>query len=195
MAAPQTEVATTSWQLDFKFHDPQRIVLQLPGQDEPSIYWYVLYTVTNNTGQDVQFFPSFKLVTDNLQVVDGGDEVSPTVYSTIFDRHRPEFRFITTPAKVTGLLLQGEENSRTSVAVFKDFDPGASEFTMYVGGLSGEIARTPNPSFDPKKPESDTNPRGFVFRRTLAVTYAFPSDESSRVVASPIRKNREWVMR
>ncbi len=195
IAAPQAEVASTKWQLDLTFEDPQRIILTLPGQETPATFWYVLYTVTNNTGKDIQFFPSFRLVTDTLKVVDGGDEISPSVYESVLERHRAEFPFIAAPSKVTGPLLQGEENSRTSVAVFKDFDSEASDFTIYVGGLSGEMTRVANPSFDASKPESETNPRSFSLRRTLAITYDFPSDTISRHAAQPVRRSREWVMR
>lgn len=194
-AAPKAEVASTRWQLDFAFQDPQRFVIQLPGQNEPATYWYVLYTVTNRTGRDIQFFPSFRLVTNTLAVVEAGDEVSPSVYHAILERHRPEFPFITPPHKVLGPLLQGEENARTTVAVFKDFDPESSAFTIYVGGLSGEMTRVPNPAFDANRPESDDNPRSFTLRRTLAVDYDFPGDTISRHTAQPVRRNREWIMR
>lgn len=188
-AAPQAEPFSRSWTLDFEFYDPQRITVN------GTTYWYVLYQVTNRTGKDVDFYPSFRLVTDTLQVVEGGADVGPRVYDTIAARHHREFPFFAPPAKVTGLLLQGEENSRASAMVFGTFDPGAAGFTIFAGGLSGEIERLRNPAFDKTQPESDANPRSFLLRRTLAITYSLPGDTLSRSLATPIRRSREWVMR
>jgi len=194
-AAPKADIATTAWQLDLEFHDPQRITLRLPGDEHATTFWYVLYQVTNRTGKDVQFYPSFRIVTDTLQVVEGGANVSPTAYDAIKARHFQEFPFFAPPAKVTGLLLQGVENSRSSAAVFRTFEEAASSFTLYISGLSGESARQRNPAFDPKREESEDNPRAFFMRRTLAVVYDLPGDPQTRSAATPMRRSREWVMR
>jgi hypothetical protein len=194
-AAPEPSAGSKSWQLDFRFRDPERITVRLPGDDADTTFWYVLFTVVNNTGEDVSFFPSADLVTDTLQVVRAGDDISPSVYEAIAARHAKEFPFFASPAKITGPLLQGEDNHRTSALVFRTFDPSASKFTLYVGGLSGEITRVINPGFDEKEPESESNARYFVLRRTLAVSYDLPGDVSTRGVAAPVRRHREWVMR
>jgi len=183
------------WQLDIAFHDPQRITFAPPGTSEPKTYWYFLYTVTNNTGQHVAFYPSITLVTQTLQTVQAGDNVHPTVYDQIKARHEKEYPFFAPPAKVTGPLLQGSANSRTTAAVFENFDPQANEFTIFASGLSGEIQRLTNPSFNSKQRESEENPPFFVLRRTLAVTYRLPGDEQTRRLATPVRLKREWVMR
>lgn len=194
-AAPKADIATRAWQLDLEFYDPQRITLRLTGDEHATTFWYVLYQVTNRTGKDVEFYPSFRMVTDTLQVVEGGAEVSPTVYDAIKARHYREFPFFAPPAKVTGLLLQGEENARASAAVFRTFDEAASSFTLYISGLSGESARQRNPAFDVKRGESEDNPRAFFMRRTLAVVYDLPGDPQTRALATPMRRSREWVMR
>lgn len=195
-AQARTDIPRTpSSQLDFQFHDPQRITLQLPGDPSPTTYWYLLYTVTNNTGKDVQFFPSFRLVTNTLEVVEGGSGIHPRVYDAIAARHHDEYPFFETPARATRLLLQGEENARTSAAVFRTFDPEASSFTIFVSGLSDKVKRVANPGFDPKKDESDDNPRAFYLRRTLAIAYNLPGDAQTRSQAAPVRRKREWVMR
>ena len=68
-SAPRVGLAADGWQLDFEFHDPTRITLTLPGEAEPTTFWYLLYTVTNNTGREVEFYPTFHLVTDTLGLV------------------------------------------------------------------------------------------------------------------------------
>ena len=195
VAAPKADLATSSWQLDFDFHDPQRITLTLPGDEEPTTFWYLLYRVTNDSRREVEFYPSFRLVTNTLRVVEGGDMISPSVYDAIAGRHQKEYPFFAPPSKVTGPLLQGRENARVSAAVFRVFDQKADSFTVYVRGLSGELERIPNPVFNVNQEESENNPRFFLFQRTLAITYDLPGDPRTRARAVPIRRNREWVMR
>ncbi len=196
LAAAQTGGQSGSgWQLDVTFHDPQRIVLRLPGDEHGTTCWYMLYQVTNNTGREVEFYPSFRLVTDTFEVTAGGAEISPSVYDAIAARHKREFPFLAAPAKVAGRLLQGEENARASVAVFRMFDKKASSFTVYGGGFSGAIRRVANPAFVDNEKESEDNPRAFVLRQTLAVVYELPGDTETRWKATPVRRTRKWVMR
>ena len=194
-AAPHAGLVGKAWELDFSFYDPQRITVMLPGDVSPTTFWYVLYRVTNRTGQEVQFFPSFRFVTDTLKVVIAGEQISPSVYRRIADRHRRDFPFFAEPSKVVGQLLQGEAHARTSAAVFRTFDPNASRFKLYVSGLSGEIERKNNPVYDPARKASEGNKRFFLFRRTLEVVYDLPGDVRTRLSATPIRRSRGWVMR
>lgn len=195
MPGPVPAVGTTKWQLDFEFHDPQRISVQLPGDAKATTFWYLLYTVTNNTGADVQYYPSVELVTDSLQTTEAGSNIPPRVFEHIKARHLKEYPFIAPQRTVTGALLQGKANARTSVAIFQMFDPEANGLTIYVSGLSGEIVRVANPSFDASQPKSEENPQFFVLRRTLGITYHLPGDAESRKQTRPLRTKREWVMR
>jgi hypothetical protein len=195
VAAPEPSIGVGEWQLDISFYDPQRITVQLPGEEEPTTYWYFLFRVVNRTGEDVQFYPSFELVTNTLKVVEGGAKIHPDVYDAIAARHKVEFPFFAAPAKVSGLLLQGEENGRTSAAVFRAIDPKADHFTVYTAGLSGEVQRVPNPGFDPDRPEGKENPQFFLLRKTLAVHYDLPGDPKTHAESVPVRRDREWVMR
>lgn len=194
-AGPRARRSSPSWQLDVRFQDPQRLAIRLPGRTTTTTYWYVVYEVTNRTGRDVQFLPSVNLVTDTLQVVEGGAMIHPRVYDAIIALHKKDFPFLAPPTRVTGKLLQGEENARATVAVFRNFDPQASSFTIYASGFSSEIERSPNPAFDAKLAASPSNPRFFLLRRTLGIVYDLPGDPTTRHLAKPIRRTRMWVMR
>lgn len=187
--------AGDSWQLDVRFYDPQRISLRLPGDVQETTFWYLLYEVTNRTGKDVDFYPSIRLITSTLEVVEAGANIHPMVYDAVAARHRNEFPFLAPPAKITGRLLQGRENARASVAIFRTFDPEASSFTVFAAGFSGELRRVTNPAFDAKGSVSDKNPRAFLLRRTLGIVYDLPGDARTRHLATPIRRTRKWVMR
>ena len=195
VAAPKLGPRAKSWQFDVRFHDPKRLVLRLPGEQKETTFWYVLYEVMNATGRDRQFYPSIRLVTDTLQVVEAGADIHPGVYDLIAERHKQEFPFFAHPGKVMGLTLQGRENARSSAAVFRDFDFEASSFTIYASGFAGDVERVINPTFDVSEKESNKNQRFFTLRRTLAIRYDLPGDAETRGDARPVRRTREWVMR
>lgn len=194
-AAPEASKIARKWQLDIEFHDLRRISVTLPGDNHPTAFWYMLYTVTNNTGKDIDFYPTFDLVTSTLEVIPAGEAVSPSVYDVLKQRYSKLYPFFRDPIRINGQLLQGEDHARTSVAVFRNFDPKADSVTVFLAGLSGEYAKATNPSFDPQKPESSENPRFFPLRKTLAITYDIPGDEITRASSTPIRRLREWIMR
>jgi len=195
LAAPKPSLAPTSWELNFEFFDPARMAITLPGDHQPTTFWYLIYSVTNDTGREVRFYPQFDIVTDTLRVVRGGDNVSPTVFDAIRERHRKLHPFLVKPLSASGKLLRGADNTRTSVAIFRDFDPEASRFTVYVAGLSGEVIRTQNPAFDDTQPPSDKNLQFFTLRKTLAIEYDIAGDMETRKRAAPVRTGRRWIMR
>lgn len=195
VAAPKPTLAPRSWELQCEFFDPARIAVTLPGDRQATTFWYMIYTVTNETGREVRFFPQFDLVTDTLAVVHGGDNVSPRVFDAIRERQRTLHPFLVKPLRASGRLLRGVDNARTSVAIFRDFDPAASKFSIYIAGLSGEVIRMPNPAFDATQPPSQKNLQFFALRKTLAIEYDIPGDLITREAADPIRVGRKWVMR
>jgi hypothetical protein len=194
-AAPKPSIAPVNWELGFSYHDPHRITLTLPGDDTPTSFWYVLYTVTNTTDREVPFYPTFDIVTDQLQVVAGGEQISPSVYDAIRVRHAKAYPFFVNPAEMYGLVLTGEDNARTSAIAFRDLDPEVNHFALHVGGLSGEVARVRNPGYDHNSPVSASNTPFFVLRKTLAISYDIPGDPRTRMEAIPVRVKQEWVMR
>jgi hypothetical protein len=202
-AAPEPSVAPTSWELKFRFQDPQRVSVVLPGRSEPVVYWYMLYTVENPcdlkeespNDREVEFYPEFVLVTDNLQVIRSENKVSPEAFQAV--KRRSEDELLLPPEKVLGRLLCGKDRARHSVAIWRDFDPEAKGFRIYVSGLSGEVSRLKNPVFDPNKPLSETNRRYFILRKTLEIPYKFPGGLSARSMAVPERVDdkQRWVMK
>jgi len=192
---PEPALASSAWNLSFRFQDPQRVSIIEPGQAEPAVYWYMLYTVANTGDQEVYFYPEFEVVTDTLKVIDSGAGVSSEAYRAVFQR--ADDPLLLPAEKIAGRILRGKDQARHGVAIWKDFDPKAKRFTVYVGGLSGEVRRWKNPAFNPDKPEGPQNQRYFLLRKTLAIPYALPGSTSARTHATPrrISEEQKWVMR
>jgi hypothetical protein len=187
--------APVSWELSFRFQDPQRVSVVVPDRAEPVVYWYMLYTVENPSDQEVDFYPEFQLVTNTLRVVQSEVRVSPEAFRAI--QRRSGDPLLIPPERVIGKLLRGKDRARHSVAIWKDFDTKATSFTVFVSGLSGEMKRVKNPAFDASKPESRTNERYFTFRKTLSIPYKFPGSAATRDRVSPERlaDKQQWIMR
>lgn len=195
ITATQPSVAPKSWELKFRFQDPQPVSVVVPGQREPVRYWYVLYTVENPTQREVEFYPQFDLVTDTIKAVPSEARVSPEAFQAI--KRRTNDPLLLTPEKIIGKIQRGADRARHGVAIFRDFDPKAKGFTIYVSGLSGELKRVKNPGFDKEQPESAENQRYMVFRKTLAIPYKFRGSEDLRSEAIPERviDGLKWIMR
>jgi hypothetical protein len=210
-AGPQPAGVPQSWELRFAYLSPQRISVTLPGEAVGRTYWYVLYSVTNENRDtpEVQFLPTFTLMTDTMQVYPAEIGVHPSVYDAIKHRHRKTHPFLTEPVRTIGRLLLGEDNTRDSVAIWPDFDRQASSFTIYVGGLSGETQRIRNHRHDPTQPEVATettedgvtleklvNPKYFTLRKTLVLDYELPGNADTRGRAqAKLSRPHHWTMR
>ena len=205
------------WELQVKTTTPMRI--NADGRN----YWYIIYTVVNNTGEDVPFHPD--IVRANEIETETPDEVAlkstqatssltidPAIvgpnmrlYESIRSRHAKTHPLLVTPVNAIGKLKQGADNAVTSVAIFPELDPKVSRFTIYFGGMSGERIIRPNPLYDAKaaaaakaRGAKDDDPalqRVFVLQKSLAMPYTLPGDVNSRRAATPVLGKMEWVMR
>ena len=198
-SAPQPSVVPTAWQLEIQFQDPTPIRVEVPGQRGAQTFWYMLYTVTNKSGQDQTFVPSFTIYTDSSQVIRAGEKVSPAVFRAIQIRHNnPLLKDV---SEITGKLLQGEDNAKDCVAIFQNIDGKARSFDVFIGGLSGEAKSVKLPvkvavdqtdlEGNVKKVMTDT----ILLHKTLQVSYKLPGEAGARFSAVPQRTAEKWVMR
>lgn len=206
-----------SWELQVKTTTPMRI--NVSGKT----YWYMLYTVVNNNGEDVPFHPDIVRANEidtempvdlaakspqaasSLTVDPAIVGPSTSLFDAIKNRHAKTHPLLVTPVNAIGTLKQGADNAVTSVAIFPDLDPRVSQFTIYFGGMSGERITRPNPLYDPKaaaaakargaKPDDPALQRVFVIQKTLAMPYTLPGDVNTRRAATPVLGRMEWVMR
>ncbi len=209
-SVPEPSPNPVSWEFEYKFLDPRRLEIQVPGADRPEVYWYMVYTVTNTSRRSQRFFPMFQLVTEDLRVFDTDVGISPLVFDVIRERHKVTHKYLVEPIKAIGALLSGDDNARESVAIWRDRDLtiSSNNFTIYVAGLSGETRFVRNPAYDPKQPETRkisgqdgreaeivANPKYFTLRKTLEIRYTLAGSPRVHRTVEPERGEVRWVMR
>lgn len=198
-AAPRPNEARVAWQLDIRYSKPQPLYVQVPGQSEPQLFWYFTYTVTNRTGEDRQFAPEILLYTNTGEMIRAGQGVNPFVFQQIKKLHNNPL--LTDIVGITGKLLQGQDNAREGVAIFKDFDPRAASFDIFFGGLSGETMSVPLPrpvevkQIGPGGKEVLVEKNSITLVKTLDLKYRIGTETSRRIDAKVNLLSKRWVMR
>lgn len=196
---PKPSVIPVSWELDFSFETPRMITLKLPGEQRVQRYWYMLYKITNRTDKDQIFVPDFLLYTDTGQILRGGERIPAAVFQEIQKLHNNPL--LVDIAAITGRILQGEDNARESAAIWRDFDPQARAFDVFVGGLSGERARVTLPApvrvlvAQEGGGKVEVTQAELLLAKTLLLSYSLPGEAAARDRTEPELLRREWVMR
>ncbi len=187
VAAPEPEVVPTRWELKAKF-SPLR-VLTVDTPEGPRAFVYMTYEVTNTTGQDVLFAPTFDLVTADGTVERSGKGVSAEATKKVIAYvNDPEVK---DQIAVIGSLLQGEENARVGIVIWSGEQLRPGELTVYAAGFSGE-STTVTP---PKTAGGKAAAEGVVLRKTKSLTYRTPG-EISQIKDTPMNPvETGWVMR
>jgi len=199
VAPPSPSAVPREWQLDIQLEDLLPIQVQLAGETTPRIFWYLRYTVTNRTGQDHVFVPQFDLYTDTGQLLRSGQGVPSAVFGQIKELHNDPL--LESMAGVAGKLLQGEDNAKSGVAIWRDFDPRSGSFDVFAGGLSGETLRVPLPvplrqmQTDALGQQTEVTKDSLVLSKNLKLSYRVPGETQVRSRYPAILDGREWVMR
>ena len=181
---PEPSIYPISWQLDFKHGTPRRLVV---GTDA---YWYMTYTVTNKTGQEQLWAPTFDLVANDGKIIKAGHDVNPAAFEKI--KSIEKIQFLQPAAKSVGELHQGEDQAKDSVAIWKEPNPRMGTFKIYVTGLSGEVVVLKD---DDGKEVKDPDGQPVLLRKTLELTYAVYGDEFYPQRHDVHFLSEKWVMR
>jgi len=196
-AYPKPSVSKVSWELDFQHGIASRITVQTPGASAPKAYWYVPFTVTNNTNDEQQFLPVFEMVDDRGNVHRSDQNIPTQVFDAI--KKREGKRLMEPLDKVTGRLLVGPDQAKDSVAIWEEPLERMGSFSVFVTGLSGEAVwykdgkETPLSKADWTKTKPDQ--AGAILRKTLQIDFQVPGDEHYQGQDKVLQKNETWVMR
>jgi len=198
-SAPKPSPVPIRWQLDIETSHPKTINVTLPGHSRPQLFWFIRYTITNETGQDVIFVPDFVLYTDTGQIIPAGQRVPTAVFKAIKKLYNePLLKDMT---GITGKILQGEDKAKEGLAIWRDYDPKAGQFDIFIGGLSGETEeiRLPKPidvvELDSRGNTKTVRKNRTVITKTLNLAYSVPGEAAFRHLAKPKLLRKEWVMR
>lgn len=160
----EPDLVNPSWQLDFSFDQPR--VIAVKGLDgKLAWYWYLTYQVVNNTGADQVFFPEFIFADDLGQVRTAN---GPQVPLRVYDAIRQEARkpLLERPTRIVGRLRQGEDFARDGVAVVPVGSEKIASFSIFVGGLTGDVKTVKHPRTGEE----------VLLRRHLELQYAVPGE-------------------
>jgi hypothetical protein len=181
-APPQPALSSPSWQLDFTSDKPMRFVMTWASDNQLHIFWLIHYTVTNNTGEDLFFDPIIELRTDNGKILQTVAAIDPNMFDKL--KQITGDPLLTNPMMMPGRILQGDDNARSSVALFTDIPDEARGFDVFVAGLSGETATQADP----------LTHQVVVLRKTLDLKYWTPG-QAINISPNPQLISKDWVMR
>jgi hypothetical protein len=179
---PKPSAYPVSWELTMTHSDPKRIVVQGPGDVNPSAYWYVTYHVTNDTDRDkILFIPTFKMLLEDGSVVRSDMGISPAVFDAI--KQREHLKYLQSDDVIAGDLLQGEDQSKDGVAIWAEPRLRMGTFTIFASGFWGESATVTVGKTD------------ITLRKTMELTYHIDSDENHPGEGTLQKLTDDFVMR
>lgn len=193
LAAPEPAIvpAPGQWTMDMEFTHPQPIVPPQGSDKQPRRFWYTIITLTNNTGNDVGFYPKCDLMTDTFKITPAGKAVTPAVFERIKKRHKSRYPFLEILTKAGNRILQGEDNTKDIAVIWPDFDAQAKNIKVFIAGLSNETVAINHPV---EKDETGL-PKKVYLRKTLELSYAFKGDPALRADARLDYTGKRWIMR
>jgi hypothetical protein len=193
LAAPEPAIvpAPGQWTLNMEFTRPQQITLPRGSDKKPLQFWYIIITLTNNTGNDVDFYPKCDLMTDSFQIIPAGKFVSSTLFNKVKMRYKSKYPFLKPLDSAGTKILQGEDNTKDIAVIWPDFDPQAKSIKLFITGLSNETVAVDHPVAKDQTGE----PVKVFLRKTLELSYSLKGDQTLRTNNSFSYQGKRWVMR
>ncbi len=192
-AAPEPAIVQPpgKWTVDATFTHPRQLIMRNGPGGQAQRYWYVILTVTNNTGRDVDFYPRCDMMTDTFQIRPAGWHVPAAVFGRVKELHLTAYPFLERLEKTTSKLLEGENNAKDLALIWPDFDPKANAIKIFVGGLSNEMAIVKHPV----RQDEAGDPVLVFLRKTLELGYNIKGDPSLRSNMDLTHVSTRWIMR
>ena len=179
---PKPSPYPKSWEIAFEHGIPKRVVVQTAGSNVPKAFWYMTYTVTNNTDKEQLFLPALELLTEDGRVIRNDFKIPRSVFEAI--KKREGDRFLQPAALVGGELRLGPDQAKDGVAIWPEPAPEMGRFSIFVSGLSGETATVKGP-----------DGKDIILRKTLQLNYLIRGDDVYPGEDDVNENPSEWVMR
>jgi len=192
-AAPKPAIVQGrgEWTVDVRFEHPQQILVQVSVKEKPKRFWYSIITATNNTTDDVDFYPKCDLMTETFQIIPAGKNTPAVVFRQIKQRHQAKYPFLELLENAGNKILQGQDNTKDIAIIWPDFDAQAKKIKLFITGLSNETAVIDHPVAK----DAAGNPVKVFLRKTLELSYDLQGDPAVRSYTNVIYEGKRWVMR
>lgn len=184
-AAPEPDPVPRRWQLNLKLGELRLAKVDVGG--EISTYFFLTYRVTNTSGQDLLFAPSFEMATDEGEVLRSGRDVPTAVTRQILEMVNDPL--VEDQLSILGMILQGEENAKDGVVIWPATDLDINEVSVYASGFSGETETVQ--LLD--RATGQLVP--FLHRKTLMARYRIPGELFRRGTEPFEVYEQRWIMR
>jgi len=185
-AYPEPALTSPSWVLDFTYQTPEAISVR-DTEGQIRWFWFIVYKVVNNTGEDRLFIPEITIADDQGSITTAGQDIPMSVFPAVkANLNNP---FLESPIEVIGKIMQGEDYARESVAIWPVSEVDVDEFTMFISGISGETTTIQSPQTGEQ----------VLMRRTLMLRFATPGSPTAET-HSPQKQpivllDEQYVMR
>ena len=180
LAYPKPASVPYRWELDF---EPGELRLWVDTAGESAAYWYFSYKVTNRTGRDQVWAPSFTVFTDAGEIVKSGRAVPNRVANEIRDLLGNTF--LETQNEAIGDIFHGREHAKEGLVIWPAQSTDVNELSLFIAGISGETARVINPV---------TNEQ-VLLRKTLQRDYLIRGDALARGSKPAELIRQQWILR
>jgi hypothetical protein len=184
--APEPDPIPRRWELSIE-PGPLRIATVNVENDGPKTFFYMTYKVTNNSGGDLLFAPSFDLATDQGDVLRSGRDVPAAVTKSLLDMLGN--KYLEDQISVVGTLLQGEGNAKEGLIVWPANNLRLTQLEVYAAGFSGETK-----SVDTVDAKTGKTTKTTV-RKTLQLRYQTPGEIRDQGSKPFEVIEKRWVMR
>jgi hypothetical protein len=192
VAAPEPAIipGPRDWTMEVTFEHPQQIMVQME-KGGPRRFWYTIVTLTNQSGQDVDFYPTCDLMTDTFHIIPANKHTPEGVFEQIKGRHQRKYPFLEPLEKADNKMLEGEDNAKDIAVIWPDFDQQVKNIKVFISGLSNETAVVEHPVSKDEAGE----PIKVYLRKTLEISYSMSGDPALRSYVKVTYRGKRWVMR
>lgn len=192
LAAPEPAVipGPRDWTMEIGFEHPEQIMVRME-KGGLKRFWYTIVTLTNKSGQDVDFYPICDLMTDTFHIIPANKSTPVGVFEQIKRRHQRKYPFLEALDKAGNKMLEGEDNTKDIAIIWPDFDEQVKNMTIFITGLSNETAVINHPTAKNAAGES----MKVYLRKTLEINYSLSGDPALRSYAKLSYKGKRWIMR